>query len=146
MIGRSLLPVLKGEAQHVHPAGEAVGYELSGNQALFKGDLKLQKNIAPMGDGQWHLFDILNDPGETKDLQSLMPEAFKAMQDDYAAYAKDNGVLPMPEGYDPYKQATINSIVNGIVPKLKKMVLPGLAGLAFLIAVIVYVRIRRKRL
>lgn len=146
MIGRSLLPVLKGEARNVHPADEAIGYELSGNQALFKGDLKLQKNIAPIGDGQWHLFDILNDPGETKDLQSQMPETFKAMQADYAAYAKNNGVLPMPEGYEPYKQAIINSIVNGIIPRLKKIVLPGLVGLAVLIAAVVYIRRRRKSL
>ena len=68
------------------------------------------------------------------------------MQADYEAYARDNGVLPMPAGYNPHEQIVTNSLVNGIVPKLKKIVLPGLSGLVVLIAVIVYVRRHRKRL
>jgi arylsulfatase/uncharacterized sulfatase len=144
MTGTSLLPVLKGEAQRVHAADEAIGYELSGNQALFKGDLKLLKNIPPVGDGQWHLFDIRNDPGETKDLQSRMPEVFRAMQADYAAYAKANGVLPMPEGYEPTRQILINALVNVYVPRFGNTIVAVLAALIALVVAIVYVR-RRKR-
>ena len=135
LTGTSLLPVLMGEAPRVHAPEEAIGYELSGNEALFKGELKLIKNIAPVGDGKWHLYNIRNDPGETKDLQAQLPEAFTAMQADYAAYAKANGVLAMPEGYDPISQVTINALVNVYVPRYRNTAL--LAGLAILAAVFV---------
>jgi arylsulfatase/uncharacterized sulfatase len=144
MTGRSLLPVLTGVGQRVHPADESIGYELSGNQALFKGDLKLIRNIPPLGDGQWHVYDIVKDPGETRDLQQQMPEVFKALQADYAGYARANGVLAMPEGYDPVKQVEINAIFNVVLPRLQRYALPVLAGLAALIAAIVFLRRRRR--
>lgn len=144
MTGTSLLPVLTGQAQRVHAPDEAIGYELSGNQAVFKGDLKLIRNIPPVGDGQWHLYDIRKDPGETRDLQSQMPDVFKAMQADYAAYAKANGVLPMPEGYDPIRQVQTNALINVYVPRFKRTGLPILAGLVLLTAIFVFMRRRKK--
>ncbi len=142
MTGRSLLPVLQGSATRVHPANEAIGYELSGNAALFKGDLKLVKNIAPVGDGQWHLYDISKDPGETADLQTSLPQQFAQMQLDYAAYTKANGVLPMPEGYEPIRQVLVNALINVYVPRFK---VPALILLTVLwIWAAVWIRRRRK--
>ena len=135
--GRSLLPALRGEAQPTHAADEAIGYELSGNQAIFKGALKLVKNLPPVGDGQWHLYDLANDPGETSDVQDKMPDAFKAMQSDFDAYAKSHGVLPMPEGYSPSRQVLINTYVNYWYPAYRNTVLGGLAALAALIAAVI---------
>ena len=140
--GSSLLPVLQGQAERVHALDKAIGYELSGNQALFKGDLKLIKNIPPVGDGQWHLYDIRRDPGETRDLQALMPEVFKAMQADYAAYAKHHGVLPMPAGYDPIEQVLINSLINVYVPRYRG---PALLLLAACLAAAAWLYTRRRR-
>jgi len=141
LTGTSLLPVLTGTAGPVHGPDEPIGYELSGNQALFKGDLKLVKNLPPLGDGQWHLYDIRQDPGETRDLQQQRPEAFRAMRADYAAYAKANGVLPMPEGYEPTQQVLINALINVYVPRLA---LPALALLA-MIALLIWTLRRRRR-
>ena len=71
--GRSLMPVLTGKAGNVH--GDApLGYELSGNAALFRGDYKLVRNLAPTGDGRWRLYDLKADPGETRDLAGAMPD------------------------------------------------------------------------
>ena len=109
--GHSLLPVISGNAIRVRSPDEILGYELSGNSALFKGDYKLVSNLAPVGDGKWHLYNIMTDPGETKDLQLKLPELFQSMQADYAKWAKANGVLTMPEGYDPIQQVIINSLV-----------------------------------
>lgn len=142
LTGTSLLPVLTGTAGPVHGPDEAIGYELSGNQALFKGDLKLVKNLPPLGDGQWHLFDIRQDPGETRDLQQQRPEAFQAMQADYAAYAKANGVLPMPEGYEPTQQVLINALINVYIPRLR---LPALALLGAIALLIWKLRRRRRQ-
>ncbi|MBM3386722.1 MAG: arylsulfatase [Betaproteobacteria bacterium] len=121
--GRTLLPVLRGQAERVYPPDQAVGYELSGNQALFKGDLKLLRNIPPLGDGQWRLFDIVRDPGETHDLARERAAEFEAMRQDYEAYARHNGVLPMPEGYDPIRQVEINALFNVYVPRFRLPVL-----------------------
>ena len=144
LTGTSLLPALLGQAQRVHPVDQAIGYELSGNQALFKGDLKLILNIPPVGDGQWHLYDIVKDPGETQDLQAALPETMTTMQAEYAAWAKRNVVLPMPAGYSPHAQILHNALVNVYVPRFK---LPALALLAALLAFIAYklARWRAKR-
>lgn len=140
--GTSLVPALRAEAARVHAPDEAIGYELSGNQALFKGDLKLLKVIPPIGDGQWHLYDIRNDPGETMDLQHAMPDAFRDMQADYAAYARAHGVLPMPVDYEPTRQVLINALVNVYVPRFGGPVLALLAALA---AIAVAVSLRRRK-
>jgi len=78
---------------------------------LFKGDYKLLSNLAPVGDGQWHLYNIVKDPGETQDLQHALPELFQTLQADYAKWSKANGVLDMPTGYDPIEQVIVNSLV-----------------------------------
>ncbi|HMQ19980.1 MAG TPA: arylsulfatase [Sphingopyxis sp.] len=101
--GRSLAPMLGGAAGSVH-GDEPLGYELSGNAALFRGTHKLVRNLPPTGDGKWRLFDIVADPGETRDLSAAMPERFAAMMADYRAYAKANGVLEMPAGYTADEQ------------------------------------------
>lgn len=104
--GRSLVPMLAGSAGSVH--GDApIGYELSGNAALFRGDYKLVRNLPPTGDGQWRLFDIASDPGETRDLAAAMPDRFAAMKADYAAFAKTNQVLEMPAGYTADEQINL---------------------------------------
>src|SRR3546814_14470207 len=95
--------MLKGAAGSVH--GDApLGYELSGNAALFRGDYKLVRNLAPTGDGEWRLFNLKVDPGETRDLAAAEPARFKTIMAAYSAYAKANGVLDMPEGYTPAEQ------------------------------------------
>ena len=111
LTGHSLLPIIQGKASRVRGPDEILGYELSGNRAVFKGDYKLLSNLAPVGDGQWHLYNLATDPGETHDLKDELPELFESLQNDYAKWAKANGVLPMPEGYDPIQQVIINSLV-----------------------------------
>ncbi|MFM2236796.1 MAG: hypothetical protein RL209_830, partial [Pseudomonadota bacterium] len=98
MTGLDLTPMLTGAASSVHSADKPLGYELSGNAVLFKGDYKLVKNLPPYGDGRWRLYNISADPGETLDLSGSDPARFAAMQKDYVAFAKVNKVLPMPEG------------------------------------------------
>ena len=141
MTGRSLMPVLKSTDVRAHPVDEPVGYELSGNMAVYRGDLKLTRNMAPVGDGQWHLYDIVKDPGETQDLQSSQPDAFQRMRADYDAYAQANGVLPMPEGYEPRNQVLINSLVNVYLPRAR---IPAAVALVVLVGLVVYRRRRHR--
>lgn len=144
MTGRSLLPVLADPGARVRGSDEPLGYELAGNKALFKGDLKLVLNNPPAGDGQWRLYDLSVDPGETKDLQAVLPAQFKAMQADYAAWARAHGVLPMPEGYNPVDQVMINTFVNYWIPTYWPHGVVALLALLGVAAMLV-VRARRRR-
>lgn len=140
--GRSLLPALADPEVRVRRSDEVLGYELAGNKALFKGDLKLVLNNPPVGDGRWHLYDLRTDPGETKDLQTALPAQFEAMQADYEAWAQANGVLPMPAGYNPVRQVLINSFVNYWIPTYWPQ---GLLALLVLLGVPVVLRVRARR-
>src|SRR3546814_1548455 len=51
VVGRSLVPLLKGAADSV-PGDTPLGYELSGNAALFRGNYKLVRNLPPTGNGR----------------------------------------------------------------------------------------------
>ena len=139
--GRSLLPVLRGEADRIRAPDEVVGYELAGNAALFRGDLKLVRNQPPVGDGRWQLFDIAVDPGETRDLAASRPQEFTTMQAEWARWAEAQGVLPIPEGYEPRRQVILNAMRFVYLPKLAWVA----AALA-LLGGIVYLWRRRRRL
>ena len=116
MAGHSLRAALQGSNEALRRADEILGYELSGNSALFKGALKLVKNLPPLGNGEWRLFDVVADPGETRDLQQQLPTEFAAMQKDYQIWADAHGVLPVPDGYNPVMQVAINMTLNYWLP------------------------------
>ena len=110
MTGKDLGPVIRGESSRVYSNEDVIGYELTGHSALFKGDYKLVRNQGPLGDGKWALFDIVRDPGETKDLRRSMPDRFQEMLGDYAKFEQDHGVLLPPEGYSQLRQMAINTL------------------------------------
>jgi len=118
MTGKDLTPMLTGAADTVRSADEPLGYELSGNAALFKGNFKLVRNLPPYGDGQWRVYDIAADPGETTDLAVRAPALIAALKADYAAYARADGVLAMPAGYSAPDQIKANAIAELLVPRL----------------------------
>jgi protein-S-isoprenylcysteine O-methyltransferase Ste14 len=61
-----------------------------------------------MGDGQWRLYNLARDPGETTDLSASEPAVKARLLAEYDAYAKRVGVLPMPEGYDSRAEVSRN--------------------------------------
>ena len=125
MRGNSLLAVLQGKSKKVHSADQPVGYELQGNSALFRGDYKIVRNLPPVGDGEWHLYDIVQDPGEVLDLRIKLPGLYQVMLQDYAAYVRNNQVLPVPKGYDYRKQGLNYALTYWLWPKIKWYLLFG---------------------
>ncbi|WP_417490588.1 arylsulfatase [Maricaulis sp.] len=110
LTGRSLRQVISGESPTAYQPHEAIGFEVSGNSALFRGDYKLVRNMPPWGDGGWQLFDLSLDPGETRDLAGDRPDVLASMLADYNIYAATNGVLELPDNYDIHNQITINAL------------------------------------
>ena len=47
----------------------------------------------PYGSGTWHLYDIVDDPGETRDLAGKLPEKLKELHTAWDRYARDVGVV-----------------------------------------------------
>lgn len=124
--GESLMPLLSGQSREVHAPDEAIGYELAGNAALFKGDHKIVMDRGPVGDGIWHLFNYKRDPGEAVELEEELPELFAEMREDYRAYERDYQVLPVPDGYDQRKEVIFYTIRNNPSPLLLSAALVGL--------------------
>jgi arylsulfatase/uncharacterized sulfatase len=134
--GRSLAGVLSGAAASVYGPNDAVGIEVSGNSALYRGDYKLVRNTPRYGDNVWRLYDLAADPGETHDLAHEQPALFASMMDAYRAYARTNGVVELPTGYDPQRQTARNALMAQVQNYWWALVLIGLAlfGLLYVIA------------
>jgi arylsulfatase A-like enzyme len=107
--GRSMAALLAGTSNAVHPSNEPIGYEAAGGAALYLGDDKLVRSAPPYGDGQWRLYDLRNDPTETKDLSESQPQLMQSMLTDYDTYVRRNGIVEVPAGYDVIKQAQANA-------------------------------------
>ncbi|MDB2449158.1 arylsulfatase [Pseudomonadales bacterium] len=136
IIGRSLVSILDNKTEQVYSAYDTVGYELAGNAALFQGDYKLVLNRGPLGDDNWHLFNIVVDPGETSDLAISMPDKRQSMISAYERYARVNQVLPVPEGY----QQLIQIAENGLRDRFGTQILILLATMSVLVLMLLFAR------
>lgn len=146
--GRSLLPLLSGSATHVYAPDDAIGIEVSGNAALYRGPWKIVRNLQPWGDGNWRLFNLENDPGETQDLAADHPEIFEQLQADYAAYADRVGVLEVPAGYNSVAQVEKNmtaAVLKRAMPKIIAFSIGGLLLLGGIIWLLYNILRKRKK-
>jgi len=143
LTGRSLRPVLDGTAASVYGEDEAVGMEVSGNAAFFQGGYKLVRNTLPHGDGQWRLYDIREDPGETRDLSKALPGVFNELMTGYEAYAGTMGVVPLPADFDPL-EATQRNILKRQLAGARGW-LTVVIGLLIVVALAGVIRTRRAR-
>ncbi len=107
--GRSLAPLLRGEQDQVYGSNDPIGMEVSGNSALYLGDYKITRHMPPTGDAKWRLYNMAEDPGETRDLSDTMPEKKTELLAAYQDYAERVGVLEMPDGYDSLEQIEANT-------------------------------------
>jgi arylsulfatase/uncharacterized sulfatase len=138
--GRDLTPLLSGAAERVYGPDDAVGYELTDHAVLFQGDYKLVVNQPPVGDGQWRLFNIVKDPGETVDLSRSQTLRFQRMLSRYDQYRHDNKVVPVPQGYNPIKQ-----LLSNIFLKQRDNILVCLVTLMLLLPFFIAYRMRRQK-
>lgn len=87
--GRSMLPLIKGEAV----PERVLGWELFDRRALRKGDWKLVMIEKPYGKGEWELYNIARDPSESQDLATAEPEKMQELLAGWDAYVEENGVI-----------------------------------------------------
>jgi len=94
--GKPLTPVLAGTRDAVRGPDDWLGWELFGNSAIREGDWKLLRLCVPAGSGGWQLYNLKDDPGETRDLASANPDMLRKLQGRWDAYVKANNVI-MPD-------------------------------------------------
>lgn len=97
--GKSFMPVLARSADAVRTERDWVGWEMFGNRALRQGDWKALNTVKGAGGtGEWQLFNLGNDPGETRDLAKDNPAKLKELVALWNQYAKQNGVILTGDG------------------------------------------------
>ena len=140
--GKNLLPLTSGQVESVYSAEDVIAYEIGGNAGLIKGDYKIVFNRGAANDGEWHLYNIARDPGETETLEASQPAVFADLRAEYDHYVEENGVLPVPDDYHQTQQV----MRNGLKKRLGMdagLLSPALwIGLLLLIATIYLVRRR----
>lgn len=91
--GRSVLPVLEGDAGAQPHAGEAIGFDSGPVQYMFKDQWK----IVMGSDKHWELYDLSADRAEQTDLAAANPERLQDMisaWDDYEALVAGQAAKP----------------------------------------------------
>lgn len=101
MSGRSLQAGLKRPQSAFGGAQEMTALETRGGRLVYHGRYKARylsrepMGIAPakLPVGRWALFDLFQDPGETRDLSAQQPQRLQEMIAAYRRYAAENGVV-----------------------------------------------------
>ncbi len=136
--GKSMLPHINNPSVPVYAASEGVGLEAAASSAYFLNGYKIVKNNIPLGDTEWHLYNLENDPSELNDLAQQEPEKFQKMLAAFEAYARNVGVLEMPEGYSAQGTVAKKSYIV-----ILKNLLPYI--LIFVIGLVVFVIFLKRR-
>ncbi len=106
LVGKSLLPVIKGERKPVHT--EPIFWEHEGNKAVRDGKYKLVMTWQEDNQANWELYDMVQDRTEMHDLAKKMPEKRKEMIGMYNEWAEEMHVLPWDSIQTLYSQKRKN--------------------------------------
>lgn len=93
MMGRSQVGVLYGSQKGPYGPDEFIGGEMGFGRWMRRGDYKAVLVAKPYGSAVWELYNVVKDPGETKDLSKEKPTILKELTDAWNRYAKDVGVI-----------------------------------------------------
>jgi arylsulfatase len=91
--GRSIVRLLTGEKDDVYGTDDLVGGEMGNGKWMRQGDYKAVSIAPPYGSGEWQLFNVVEDPGETRDLAGERPDLLRTLKDAWDRYAEDVGVV-----------------------------------------------------
>jgi len=144
--GRSIMPILRGQKETVYKDNEAVGFEVQGTGAIYRGDWKITRVPPPLGDGQWHLYNVAQDPGETNDLSQKNPMLFQELLNEYQRYAKQVGIFDTPMSESAAKQLGKNQILKSAKRFWPVTMVGALLFLSIIIGPLVFVSKKRSKI
>jgi len=93
MRGQSLRGLLTGSTEAIYDDNDLVGGEMVNGKWMRQGDFKAVSVAPPYGSGNWQLYNVVDDPGETRDLANEQPELLQRLQAAWDDYARDVGVV-----------------------------------------------------
>jgi arylsulfatase len=93
MLGESMGAYLAGKAESVHGDDYVTTLYHSGRAYLRQGDWKIANLEPPFSEGDFELFNLAEDPGETTNLADSFPEKYDEMIDLWRAQRKELGIL-----------------------------------------------------
>ena len=85
--------VLTGTAQTVYGNDEFLAGEMGNGMWVRLGEFKAVAVAPPYGDGAWRLYNVANDPGETRDLAKQRPDLLEELQAAWRDYADDVNLI-----------------------------------------------------
>jgi len=91
--GRSMTRMLSGDSKEIYFPEDSVGAEMAGGKWLRRGDYKAVLVPPPFGPGEWQLFNLAEDPGETNNLAATSPELLEELTAVWQQYADEVGVV-----------------------------------------------------
>ncbi|EEE46611.2 arylsulfatase [Roseibium alexandrii] len=91
--GRTMKPLLNGSSKVLYQPDEFVGGEMNGDKWMRQGGYKAMLVTPPYGDGVWRLYNVVEDPGETRDLAVEMPDLLEKLRVAWDDYAEEVGVV-----------------------------------------------------
>jgi arylsulfatase len=101
--GVSMKPYLDGKADAPRTNDQWHAFELFGNGYVVSGDYKaIRVRPGMYGDGRWHLYNVMIDPGETRPLDAEQPERLAELVAIYEAFAAQKGIVPVRDDWSPW--------------------------------------------
>ncbi len=95
-VGKSIAGLLRGDTETVHEEPTA-GWEIFGRRAMRRGPWKIAWLAPPLGNGDWALYNLDEDPGELTDLAAERPEVLAELLAAWDSYVEENGVIVVEE-------------------------------------------------
>lgn len=89
--GTSLYPWLKSATSDRPDTHVAFGF--NGQSTVRSGAWKAMRIPKPLGDGEWHLYNVIADPSERDDQKAAEPELFAALMKSWKAYEMRHGLI-----------------------------------------------------
>jgi arylsulfatase len=92
--GKSMMSLLTAQADGVRSAEDYLAWEFFDWRAVRTSQWKATWIAEPFGAGNWELFDMAADPGESNDLAEQFPDVMQDLVNKWEAYADEVGVVP----------------------------------------------------
>jgi len=86
--GTSMLGFLSGHSPEIHSPGYGFGLEHSGYTMYQKGDWKINSFTIPFDEGNFELYQLSTDPGESRDLRQEYPAKYEELLQDWADFVR----------------------------------------------------------
>ena len=93
--GRSFVPHLQDAAASRQPDGQYLS--LMTQRGYYRDGWKIRATTLDDDPGTWALYDIPNDPTETRDLATVHPELVVELAEEWRRAAWHNAVFPLPD-------------------------------------------------